>query len=448
MTKLEQRNKYCFGLGTIGRDMFYAFESNTLIYFLSNILSLPIEIFAITSLLLSVLRVVDAVNDPITGMIVENIRSPWGKYKPAILVGGVVSAAAFIGLFAGIGTGATFVVFFSISYVIWDIAYGINDIGYWTLVPALTSDQKSRENIGAFARICANIGLFVVMIGWEPITKAMGNTKEAWLTIAVVLSVLFILFLLITLFGVKEPRQTPVDEEKSSLKEMFQAIFGNDQLLWTTVSMALFMIGYCATTGLAVYYIQYIYGDLSMYSILAAAVGVSQLLALIVFPLFSKKYNRKQLYTIATILVLIGYVIFLFADTSIVLIASAAVVLFIGEAFIQLLMLMFLADTIEYGQWKLGKRSESVTFSVQPFINKIGGAISTGIISVTVIFSGIKAGDVAAETIDSSGKLIIKLAMLVVPLLFIVGGYFIYLKKYKIDEVKYKEILEELEKRR
>ena len=56
--------------------------------------------------------------------------------------------------------------------------------------------------------------------------------------------------------------------------------------------------------------------------------------------------------------------------------ALCAVLVFVGQAFIQTLMLMFLADTVEYGQWKLGKRNESITFSVQPLINKIGGALS------------------------------------------------------------------------
>ena len=72
------------------------------------------------------------------------------------------------------------------------------------------------------------------------------------------------------------------------------------------------------------------------------------------------------------------------------MIAFGAVLVFVGQAFIQTLMLMFLADTVEYGHWKLGKRNESITFSIQPFINKIGGALATGIVSLTLIFSGIK----------------------------------------------------------
>jgi melibiose permease/lactose/raffinose/galactose permease len=108
---------------------------------------------------------------------------------------------------------------------------------------------------------------------------------------------------------------------------------------------------------------------------------------------------------------------------------------------------MFLADTVEYGQWKLGKRNESITFSIQPLINKIGGALATGIVSLTLLLSGIKIDGGTADAIGSSGKLIVKIAMFAIPLAMIVAGYVIYLKKYKIDEGFYSKMLADLEDR-
>ena len=449
MNSRNRKNKYFFGLGTIGRDMFYAFEANALLYFLSNVLSLPITVFAAVSLVLSVLRIVDALNDPITGMVIDNIHTPWGKFKPAILFGGLASVVFYLMLFGNIGTGVSYVIFFAAAYILWDISYGINDIAYWTLLPALTTDQKQRENFGAFARICANVGMYIIMVGWQPITSALGNTPQSWFLVAVAVSVLYMGFLCFTLFGVKENRLPAKQSESVSLKDMWHALVGNDQLMWTTLAMALFMVGYCTTTGFAMYYMQYIFGNPDLYAVLAGVCGVAQLAALTIFPLFSKKFSRKQLYTGSTVLVLAGYAVFAFAEVSLVLIAVAAVLIFVGQAFIQLLMLMFLADTIEYGQWKLGKRSESVTFSIQPLVNKIGGALSTGLISISLILAGIKTSesDAAAVSIDAGGKLVIKLAMFAIPLIFILVGYFIYLRKYKIDKEFYDQILTDLKAR-
>lgn len=448
MDKQEKKNKIFYGMGTIGRDMYYSFESNALLYFLSNILTLPKAVFAAIGGVLTVLRIFDAINDPITGLIIDNTKSKYGKYKPPMLIGAVLSVLFYLVLFSDLGLNNTVYVWvFGIAYILWDISYGINDIAYWSMMTSLSVEQKKREEYGAFARICANIGMFTLMVAWQPVTSALGNTKKAWFLVAVAVSILMLAFQMLTIFGVKENKEQFKQEDNTTLKDVFKVLFANDQLMWTSISMALFMVGYCTTTGFATYYMQYVYGDINMYPILAGVCGVAQLGALSIFPLFSKKFNRKQLYTISTILVLIGYFLFFFADHSIILISVAAVIVFVGQAFIQLLMLMFLADTIEYGQWKLGKRNDSITFSMQPLINKIGGALSTGIISICLLLSGIKQEEAAAVSIDAAGINTVKIFMFLLPLVFIVGGYFIYLKKFKLDEKRYSEIVEELKQR-
>ena len=447
MNQLDKRNRICFGLGTIGRDMFYSFEANTLLHFLTYVLELPVWVYAAASMVLSVMRIFDAFNDPITGLAIDNIRSPWGKFKPAILVGGILSAVFSVLLFAGIGSGWGFVILFGIAYFLWDVAYGINDIGYWTLLPVLSTDQKQREKIGTFARICANIGMYIVMVAWQPVTTALGNTPEVWFWCAVVVAVIYLLGLLFPLLGVKEKRIAMEKQESTSLRQMWRAIAGNDQLLWTTLAMGLFMVGYCTTVNFAVTYMKYVFGNEGMYVVLVGVVGVAQLGTLTVYPAVAQRMNRRQLYTLGTVLVIIGYVIFFIAEISILLIALGAILVFVGQAFIQTLMLMFLADTVEYGHWKLGKRNESVTFSIQPLINKIGGAIATGIVSLTLILSGIKVDGGTVDAIGSGGQLVIKLAMFAAPLLMILAGFIVYLKKYKISEEFYARMLQDLEQR-
>ena len=447
MNKQDNRNRVCFGLGTIGRDMFYTFESNAILYFLSDVLGLQIWEFAAVSALLSGLRIFDAFNDPITGLVIDNIRSPWGKFKPAIVVGGILSAIFYVILFAGIGTGWTFIGIFGLAYLLWDITFGINDIGYWTLLPAMSTDQKQREKMGTFARICANIGMYIAMIAWQPVTSALGDTPAVWFWCAVVITAVYLLGLLFPLIGVKERRTAPEAQESTTLKQMWRALVSNDQLLWTTLAMGLFNAGNFTTVGFALYYMKYIFGNEGMYVVLVAVVGVAQLTALGIYPAVARKLNRKQLYTLATALVVAGYVLFFFAEFSIVLIALCAVLVFVGQAFIQTLMLMFLSDTVEYGHWKLGKRNESITFSIQPLLNKLGGALSTGMVSVTLLISGIKIDGGTAEAIGAQGQFIMKIAMLAIPLALIILGYLIYRKKYIIDEEFYGKMIADLEER-
>jgi melibiose permease/lactose/raffinose/galactose permease len=318
------------------------------------------------------------------------------------------------------------------------------------MLPSLSIDQKVREKIGATARICASIGLFAVVVGVIPATKALGaltgSLQRGYFTFAVIICIIMILGQCITLFGVKEQKFVFKQEEKTTLRDMFRAIIRNDQLLYTALSMALFMIGYCTTTSFGVYFFKYAYKDEGMYSVFAMVLGVSQITALLVFPLFRKRFQRNHLYAGATIFVVAGYLIFFFSPMNMLFIGAAGVLIFVGQAFIQLLMLVFLMDTIEYGQWKLGRRNESVTFAVQPFIYKIGGAVGNGIVSVTVIIAGINAAKTPAD-VTSNGLLIMKSAMLFLPLILIVAGYLVYRAKFKIDKAMFDKIVTELKER-
>jgi lactose/raffinose/galactose permease len=270
--------------------------------------------------------------------------------------------------------------------------------------------------------------------------------RQAYFALAVIVVAIMLAGQSITLFGVREPRGLFPQQEKTTLRDMGRAIFKNDQLLFTAISMTLFMIGYTTTASFGQYFFKYAFGDENMYSIFAAVLGVSQISALLVFPLFSRRFSRKTLYAASTILVVAGYVVFFLSPMNMLFIGLAGVLLFVGQAFIQLLMLVFLADTIEYGQWKLGRRNESVTFSLQPFINKIGSAAASGIVGTTVIISGINEAATAAD-VTPEGLLIMKMAMLVLPLLCILAGYLVYRFKFKIDKVLFDKIVADLKER-
>ena len=450
---MKNNNRYTFGLGTIGRDMVYSMISMFLMYYLTDVLNLNDSIMWWITGAFFFFRVFDAVNDPFMGIIVDNTKSRFGKFKPWIALGALVSGVFTVLIFTDFHlTGAMFVVAFCLFYLLWEVGFTANDIAYWSMLPALTVDQKERENTGAFARICANVGLFTLVVGITPITKYMHESlgmplTRAFTIFAVAVVAIMWVFQCITLFWTKEPRGLFIaQEQQTTLGGMVKAIFKNDQLLITAIAMCLFQFGYMTTTSFGLYYFKYVFGDENMYSVFAAILGISQIAALAVFPLFSKKYNRRTLYTAATISVVLGYVVFFFSPANMIYVGISGMLLFVGEAFIQLLMLVFLTDTIEYGQWKLGKRNDSVTFAMQPFINKLGGAVATGIVGATVILSGINAAQSPAD-ITPQGFTIFRIAMFVLPLLFIVAGYLVYRFLFKIDKTFYDKIVADLRSR-
>ncbi|MBQ7344388.1 MAG: MFS transporter [Clostridia bacterium] len=461
MTKQERRNKYCFGLGTVGRDALYSLVSMYLLVHLTDVVGFSDRGLGVIGVMLTLFGIFDAVIDPFVGAIVDNTKTKWGKFKPWIFIGMIGTGVLTVLMFHNFEMGETaHIVLLGVTYLLFSIFFSLNDIAYWSLMPAISKDQTVREGVGAFARICANVGMFAMVLIYLNVPGFFGgmSARQAYFIFAIIIAVLMWVFQSITLLGVKEDRTSLEKTERTTLKDLFRALVGNDQLLVTAISMALFMIGYCTTTGFGTYYFKYAYKNEGMYMVFAAVLAVAQLTALSVFPLFRRKFTRKQLYTGSMIAVTASYIIFFLSFEFLPLVVIAGLGLFFAQAFIQLLMLLFLADAVEYGEWKLGKRNEAASFAVQPFINQFGGAASKGVISFTLIISGINAianaagadPDRAAEIINAtpgSAIWIMKISMMILPLICILIGFFLYSKKFKIDEEMYAKILADLEER-
>ncbi|MCL2264556.1 MAG: glycoside-pentoside-hexuronide (GPH):cation symporter [Treponema sp.] len=474
------RNRVTFGLGTLGRDMVYAIVSMFLMFYLTDVINLPKNILWWVGGIIFAARIFDALTDPLMGFIIDNTNTRWGKFKPWLVVGTILSPIFTVLLFTDFGfSGTVFIVSFAVIYFMWGISYTTHDISYWSMLPALSVDQKEREKIGSLARICANVGLFFVVVGIVPITKdilgaQLGSLQKGYFVFAAMISVFMAMGLCVTIFGVKETGIVVEKKKGTPIRELFSIIIKNDQLFFTAIALSLFMIGYITTTSFGLYYFKYAYGDERMFSVFSAILGVSQLSGLALFPVFSKKFNRKTLFTAAVISMVTGYIIFFFAPVNTMLfIGIAGVLIFFGQAFIQLLMTMFIADSVDYGHWKLGKRNDSITFSLQPLIYKLGGAIGSGVVLAVIILSGISdieeknkvhiealaierqiTVDEAqkifyeehnvADAVSSDGLLMMKIAMFIFPMICFVASYLIYRAKFKIDAKFYAQILSDL----
>ncbi|QNO38128.1 MFS transporter [Protaetiibacter sp. SSC-01] len=445
------RNRFGFGIGTIGRDAGYTLISMFLLFYLSDILAVSTPVFASVTVALVAVRVFDAVIDPFVGVLVDNTRTRWGKFKPWILVGVVIAGVLMLLLFTPFALDdAAFVVVFTAVYLAWSVAFAANDIGYWSMLPALTQEQSERERIGAFARICASIGTFGMVVAIVPVSsaiaEAIGDIRWSFFVVALGVVVLTIALQGAMLLLTREDR-TLSGQPHTRFRELISVIFRNDQLLAVAVAFVLFNVAFAVTTNFGIYYFKYVYGDEDMYSVFTLVLGVSQLTALVVYPAVARRMSRRMLFTITLVAVVVGYALFFFTPPSgLAMIIVSGVLVFAAQAMIQVHMLMFIADTVEYGEHKLGRRNDGVTLSLQPFIYKLSSAVATGVTGWAVIASGIKdAGDTA---ITDDGQLLVRVVMFVVPALLIALSYVVYRMFYRLDESRYEAIVEELRVRK
>jgi melibiose permease len=479
LVKVPRSTKMIYSMSGIGRDMMYALYANFLLVFLTDAIGVSDFQLVAIGTIIALARVWDAVNDPMMGVIVDNTKSKYGKFKPWILIGAISSAIIFFLLFQDLGlSGTAFLVVFGILYVLSGMTFTMNDISYWSMYPSFSSDPKEREQIGSLARIFASLGMFLV-IALVPIIYSNygGGRKAAFSLIALVICIIFVISQVILFVFLKQPKNklAEVKQQNTKLKDMIKIIGKNDQLMVIIVAIFLFNVGYFITTALGIYFFNYDFNKFGgfEFTLFSAILAISQLTALISFPILMKKMSRKKLFTLSVGLILVGYVIFMSVGyvlpMNMLFIGIAGLLLFSGQGFIQVLVLVMLADTIEYGHWKLGTRNESIVFAINPFVTKLATAVQTIVVAITLAASGLNRNVIEPLTelsensptplsteaarafisanVTDSMLLGLRTSMIVLPLLMIVLSYLIYRWKYRIDSKFFSEITADLANR-
>ena len=149
---IKKWNLWMFPLGTVGRDMMYNLVTNFLLTYILFTKGLSAaQLAAITAIMVAA-RVFDALNDPIMGNIIEQTRTKWGKFKPWLVIGILLSSVVVTMVFSTNLVGWKFVILFGVFYFSYSIAYTMHDISYWGMVPALSSDADARNQFTIPAR--------------------------------------------------------------------------------------------------------------------------------------------------------------------------------------------------------------------------------------------------------------------------------------------------------
>jgi len=394
--QLLSRNKWTYSVGGIGRDMIYQLVATFFITYVQFAgLGLTAAQFSVIGILLVIGRVWDAVNDPIMGSIVENTHSRWGKFKPWILLGAVLTAIVVIFMFNFRPTGWGYVVFFGLIYLVWEMSFTLNDIPYWSLLPNLAREKKDRDQIATLVVVFAGVGAFLgnAIISFTTV----GNAVKGYSIISYTFAIFFIACTLLTVLGVKEPKEKVApDEEKISIKQMFSVIKNNDQLLWSALALLLYSVGsgLLVALGYNFFYIELGYNG-TLVLIFIATFGVSNILIQSFYASLAKKYTRAQLLKISLVVLVLGYLLLLlmgylpFLPVHIITTCVFGALVFSGQAIFYMVIIVNMTNTIEYNEYKTGKRNEAVIFSLRPFVAKFASALQQGVVTLVLIVSGV-----------------------------------------------------------
>lgn len=454
------RASFCFG--NVGHSAFYGVMSTYFIIFVTGGMFNGLEksvanklIGLITGLIVAV-RIIELVIDPLLGNIVDNTKTRWGKFKPWILAGNIISIILLLILFTGIFGLAKvnwvlFAILFVIIFICFDIFYSFSDVSYWGMVPALSEDSEERgvyTSLGAFAGTIGWNGLTIIVV---PVVTyftylATGQHKEGpigWFAFAAIVSLVALLSALAVCFGTKEKHNIirNAAQDKTTIREVFSAIFHNDQILWPSLAYLLYSCAYVITNGVLFYLYKFVIGKPGEFWIVGVIATIIGFCTSPLFPILNKFIPRKWLFTAGQISMVLAYIIFIFFRSNVFMMDLGLV--FFNINFAQLVTVLTLTDAIEYGQLKNGQRNEAVVLAVRPMIDKLTGAISNGLVGYIAIAAGMTgtatAADMTAHDIHTFDSL-----AFYIPLAFAILAVLVFLAKVTLSEKKHAEVVEEL----
>jgi GPH family glycoside/pentoside/hexuronide:cation symporter len=433
------REKIAYGLGDTASNIIFQTVMMFLLLFYTDVMGLSPA--AVGTMFLLV-RIIDAVTDPIMGNIADNTKTKWGQFRPYLLWLALPFAIISILAFTTPDiSGENKIIYAFVTYTLLMIAYTAINIPYCALGGVITADAKERVTVQSYRFVFGMLGGVIVAAATMPMVEYFGNGDNAkgyQMTMIAMSSLGLVLFLLCFL-GTKERVSLP-ENQSSSFKENLQSLWKNDQWRILCTASLFLLTGQVLRLTLAVYYVKYFLGREDLItSFLTLGVIASMVGCAVAQPLAKRVCKIKAYIALQAISATICLFSFFIGEDQIVL----AYVAFIAWKFFldmaSPLLWAKMADTIDYGHKKTGIRITGMVYSGVIFFIKMGVAIGGALAGWLLAFYNYQA-DVGQTEATKQGIL---LSFTVLPALgsFVVAWV---MRKYTLTEQKIEDIQGEL----
>lgn len=358
----------------------------------------------------------DAITDPFMGFIAERTRSKWGSYRPFIIFGSVPLALSFVLLFWVPPFEGTFLFLFLLLVNIFHRScFTIVSVPYSSLTARITDDSDERTKLTTARMLAASFGTFSISAAGFPIVLFFGSGNEStgFLFLGLISGSIAILILAITVYFVKERTFDPVNQINANFKLIAKSVSQNYPF-WIVFSSIL-ILGSTAImfNNNLIYFVKYSL-DLHAYQgLILGTSGGFTLLAIPFWALLALRLGKRNSWLIAMVWLLVGFLAFYFYPTqSLSELLIILAFLGFGNGATGVLFWSMLPDTIEYGEWKTGIRTESSLYGFMTFAQK--GAIGISALLLGIILTNI--GFIPNETQSQETLDSLKMVMSWVPI--------------------------------
>ena len=392
--------RFSYGLYFVGQNIFYIF---IYLYISTYLLDQGISAYAVTAALL-VVKIWDAVNDPIFGGIVDRVKFKKGKFLPWLRISLIFIPITTVLMFAipsGIPNGAK-IAWAIISYMLWDTAYTICDVPIFGIITTMTDNQQERTSLMSIGRVAAMLASMIVYMGVPAIREAIGG----WLPTIILLSAIALITMIPICVKAKERIAPSADgEEEAGIGQMLKCIAKNRYLL--IFYLALF-IGYSANIAstMGLIFARECLGDEQMQSIISIASFIPSIIMGILIPTLVKKVDKFKLYFMSIVASgVLGIIQYFVGYQNFAVFMVLNFLRGIPAGIWTMTMYMFTPDCAEYGHYKTGVNATGITFATQTFAVKLMTAVSTALGTFCLGLIGYAEGEGAIQAADFAGKL-------------------------------------------
>lgn len=441
----EVQKKEMFGhaIAGLGQNLIFGLWSTYMLVFYTDIFGISAGAASIIMLLT---RVWDGVNDPMMGAIADRTRTRWGRYRPWLLFMAPIIVIVLVLNFSSPGLPPTGkIIYAGITYVMMSMVFTAVDVPYWTMPAAMSRDVQKRTSIISFSRMATTIGTTVLGIVAVPLIQVLGNgdMQKGYMLTAVVIGLVGASFYLIGFTMIRE-HIGPTSSEKIGFKDSARAVVQNKPLVLLLMSGLLGSTGIMLKQGLLIYYVQYCIGNFNLVPIFSVLFLPGMLLGVAMTPMLAKRLDQKTIFIGSKVIGIVVDIIFFFvgfSNISLAMLLYALCSVPLGVSSVA--SSTMLTNTIEYAEWKFGRRQEGLISSTQTLSAKIGMAVSAGVTGLLLQI----ANYVPNQVQTYSTKMIIHggftLFCAVIALIGIIPMIF-----NNFNDKRHAEIMEELAERR
>ncbi len=441
-SQVKFREKITYSTGIMGQNLIYNMMAMYILFYFTDILLIPASI---ASIIIIAASLWDAVNDPIMGMIADNTRTRWGKFRPYLIFGSFFIGIITILCFSNVATNMNSIIAIAaITYILWGMIFTACDIPIWALSSVVSTISKERDKQITFGKVGATIGVVISSVLSVPILNLFGGERssKAYFFLALIFAGVGCTLMFVTGIFSRERIKPPIN--KTPFKDNIKTVIKNKPLL--LLMIALFIVNFINSIrqSVQIYFAVYTWGSANYMTLIGLALVIGMLIGMILSPYLLSKFKKRKIYIYTCIIASVVCAVPYFIDYSNVVLGLILIGLsFLFTGIVMIITTSMLMDTIDYAEEQNNFRSEGIVFSMNTFLTKLGATISRLILGLSLV--ALKYVENAPRTpkLQSGFSFMVYIIPSIAFLLAIIPIYF-----YKLDEEELLKIKKTLSLRR